>query len=96
MKALNKMLCLVDGEHYLPVTKEAIDTLNNLEHIDVVGAVRLAVMLCFEEENGWEISLFRLSYQFQNGGDVRIFAAVNTPLAVFMDGMHGRSPVVFQ
>ena len=39
MKALNKMLCLVDGEHYLPVTKEAIDTLNNLEHIDVVGAV---------------------------------------------------------
>ncbi|WP_298498726.1 2,3-diphosphoglycerate synthetase [uncultured Methanobrevibacter sp.] len=39
MKALNKMLCLVDGEHYLPVTKEAIDTLNNLEHIDIVGAV---------------------------------------------------------
>ncbi|MBQ6100092.1 MAG: 2,3-diphosphoglycerate synthetase [Methanobrevibacter sp.] len=39
MKALNKMLCLVDGEHYLPVTKEAIDTLNNLEHIDIVCAV---------------------------------------------------------
>ena len=39
MKALNKMLCLVDGEHYLPVTQEAIDTLNNLEHIDIVGAV---------------------------------------------------------
>ena len=39
MKALNKMLCLVDGEHYLPVTQEAIDTLNNLEHIDVIGAV---------------------------------------------------------
>ena len=30
MKAINKMLCLVDGEHYLPVTQEAIDTLNNL------------------------------------------------------------------
>ena len=39
MKAINKMLCLVDGEHYLPVTQEAIDTLNNLEHIDVAGAV---------------------------------------------------------
>jgi len=39
MKALNRMLCLVDGEHYLPVTQEAIDTLNNLEHIDIVGAV---------------------------------------------------------
>ena len=33
------MLCLVDGEHYLPVTQEAIDTLNNLEHIDIKGAV---------------------------------------------------------
>ena len=39
MKALNRMLCLVDGEHYLPVTQEAIDTLNNLEHIDIIGAV---------------------------------------------------------
>ena len=39
MKSLNKMLCLVDGEHYLPVTQEAIDTLNNLEHIDIAGAV---------------------------------------------------------
>ena len=39
MKSLRKMLCLVDGEHYLPVTQEAIDTLNNLEHIDIRGAV---------------------------------------------------------
>ncbi len=39
MKALTKMLCLVDGEHYLPVTQEAIDTLNNIEHIDIAGAV---------------------------------------------------------
>ena len=39
MTNLNKMLCLVDGEHYLPVTKEAIDTLNNLEHIDVTAIV---------------------------------------------------------
>ena len=39
MKSLTKMLCLVDGEHYLPVTQQAIDTLNNLEHIDIRGAV---------------------------------------------------------
>ena len=39
MKGINRMLCLVDGEHYLPVTKEAIDTLNKLEHIDIVAAV---------------------------------------------------------
>ena len=39
MKNINKMLCLVDGEHYLPVTQQAIDTLNNLDHIDVAGAV---------------------------------------------------------
>ena len=39
MKAVSKMLCLVDGEHYLPVTKEAIDTLNKLEHIDIAAAV---------------------------------------------------------
>lgn len=39
MKSLTKMLCLVDGEHYLPVTQEAIDTLNGLDHIDVAGAV---------------------------------------------------------
>ena len=39
MTNLTKMLCLVDGEHYLPVTQEAINTLNNLEHIDIQGAV---------------------------------------------------------
>lgn len=39
MKSTCKMLCLVDGEHYLPVTQESIDVLNNLEHIDIVGAV---------------------------------------------------------
>ncbi|KZX17551.1 2,3-diphosphoglycerate synthetase [Methanobrevibacter filiformis] len=39
MKTLDKMVCLVDGEHYLPVTKAAIDTLNSLEHIDIVAIV---------------------------------------------------------
>ena len=39
MKSTSKMLCLVDGEHYLPVTQESIDVLNNLEHIDIVAAV---------------------------------------------------------
>ena len=39
MKGMEKIVCLVDGEHYLPVTKSAIDILNNLEHIDVVAIV---------------------------------------------------------
>jgi cyclic 2,3-diphosphoglycerate synthetase len=33
------MICLVDGEHYLPVTKSALDVLDSLEHIEVVGVV---------------------------------------------------------
>lgn len=32
-------LCLIDGEHYISVTKNAIDTFSNLEHVDVVAAV---------------------------------------------------------
>jgi len=39
MKAMKRMLCLVDGEHYLPVTKSAIDTLDNIEHIEIVAVV---------------------------------------------------------
>ena len=39
MTSLTKMLCLVDGEHYLPVTQEAIDTLNNIERIDISAVV---------------------------------------------------------
>ncbi|MCL2157025.1 MAG: cyclic 2,3-diphosphoglycerate synthase, partial [Methanobrevibacter sp.] len=39
MKSMEKMVCLVDGEHYLPVTKSAITILDNLEHIDVVAMV---------------------------------------------------------
>lgn len=34
-----KMVCLIDGEHYLPVTRSALNTLDNLEHIEVVAAV---------------------------------------------------------
>jgi cyclic 2,3-diphosphoglycerate synthetase len=39
MKGMKKMVCLVDGEHYLPVTKSAVDTLDSLEHLDVVALV---------------------------------------------------------
>jgi len=39
MKNMEKIVCLVDGEHYLPVTKSAIEILNSLEHIDVVATV---------------------------------------------------------
>ena len=33
------MVCLIDGEHYLPVTKSALNTLSDIEHIEVVAAV---------------------------------------------------------
>lgn len=36
---VKKILCLIDGEHYLPVTQGAIDKLNNLENHDVKAAV---------------------------------------------------------
>lgn len=39
MKTIKRMMCLVDGEHYLPVTKSAIDTLDSLEHLEVVALV---------------------------------------------------------
>lgn len=39
MKGIKRMLCLVDGEHYLPVTKSAVDTLDSLEHLEVVALV---------------------------------------------------------
>jgi len=39
MKNVEKMVCLVDGEHYLPVTKSAIEILNDLDHVDVVAMV---------------------------------------------------------
>lgn len=39
MDGLIKIICLVDGEHYLPVTKSALDTLDALEHNEVVAVV---------------------------------------------------------
>lgn len=39
MTALLKMVCLIDGEHYLPVTKSALKTLDCLEHIELEAAV---------------------------------------------------------
>jgi len=39
MTYTSKVVCLVDGEHYLPVTKSAVDTINSLDHIDVVALV---------------------------------------------------------
>ena len=37
--SVKRMLCLIDGEHYIPVTKSAIDTLNNIEYNDIAAAV---------------------------------------------------------
>ncbi|MDI6702806.1 cyclic 2,3-diphosphoglycerate synthase [Methanothermobacter wolfeii] len=39
MKAMERMICLVDGEHYLPVTKAAVETLDSMEHIDVKALI---------------------------------------------------------
>ncbi|MDR2873294.1 MAG: 2,3-diphosphoglycerate synthetase [Methanobrevibacter sp.] len=39
MKSTEKMICLVDGEHYLPVTKAAINIFENMGHVDVVAIV---------------------------------------------------------
>lgn len=39
MKVLRKMICLVDGEHYLPVTKSALDLLDSLEHNEIVAVI---------------------------------------------------------
>jgi cyclic 2,3-diphosphoglycerate synthetase len=36
---MRKMICLVDGEHYLPVTKSALDLLDSMEHNEVVAVV---------------------------------------------------------
>ncbi|MDP3066883.1 MAG: 2,3-diphosphoglycerate synthetase [Methanobacteriaceae archaeon] len=39
MDGLRKMICLIDGEHYLPVTRSALETLDSIEHNEVVAAV---------------------------------------------------------
>ena len=39
MKATETMICLVDGEHYLPVTRAAVETLDSMEHIDVKALI---------------------------------------------------------
>jgi len=39
MRAMEKIICLVDGEHYLPVTKAAVETLDCMEHIDVKALI---------------------------------------------------------
>lgn len=37
--ATRKVICLVDGEHYLPVTKSAVNSINSMDHIEVVALV---------------------------------------------------------
>ena len=71
MKSITKMLCLVDGEHYLPVTQQAIDTLNNLEHIDIVGAVFIGgtEKLRDDSEDSYSEKL-GMPVQFAKGKDI--------------------------
>lgn len=39
MDGIRRILCLVDGEHYLPVTKSALDTLDSIGHNEIVAAI---------------------------------------------------------
>lgn len=39
MDGLRKMICLVDGEHYIPVTKSALDTLDSIEYNEIVAVI---------------------------------------------------------
>ena len=51
MTNLTKMLCLVDGEHYLPVTQEAIDTFELQP--DKIDLILLDVMM--PKLDGWSV-----------------------------------------
>ena len=42
------------------------------------------------------MSFFGFTYQFHDGGDVRVLAAVGAPLAVFAHWLDGCFPAVFQ
>ncbi|MGZ7044080.1 MAG: 2,3-diphosphoglycerate synthetase [Methanobacterium sp.] len=39
MKSIRKIICLVDGEHYLPVNKSALDMIDSIEHNEIVAVV---------------------------------------------------------
>ena len=39
MSNTRKVVCLVDGEHYLPVTKSAVGSINSMDHIEVVALI---------------------------------------------------------
>jgi cyclic 2,3-diphosphoglycerate synthase len=39
MDGVRKMICLVDGEHYFPVTKSALDTLDIIENNEIVAVI---------------------------------------------------------
>lgn len=56
MNRLRKMICLVDGEHYLPVTKSALDVLDSLEHNEVVAVVFIGGTEKLREVSGEEVS----------------------------------------
>ena len=63
-----KILCLIDGEHYLPVTQEAIETINKLEYNDVKAAVFIGgtEKLKNEDENSYS-NLLGVPVKFGDG-----------------------------
>ena len=52
----NKIICLVDGEHYLPVTKSALLTINDLEHNEVQAIIFIGGTEKLKTENPDEYS----------------------------------------
>ncbi len=56
MKENKKMLCLVDGEHYLPVTKSSVQELDNLNDVEVVALVFIGGTEKLRESNESEFS----------------------------------------
>ncbi len=53
---MNKIICLVDGEHYLPVTKSAVLTINDSNHNEVQAIVFIGGTEKLKTENHEEYS----------------------------------------
>ena len=69
--SVKKMLCLIDGEHYLPVTKSAIDTLNNVEYHDIAAAVFIGGTEKLRDDNEESYSeLLGVPVRFSNKKDI--------------------------
>ena len=53
---MNKIICLVDGEHYLPVTKSAVLNINDSNHNEVQAIIFIGGTEKLKTENHEEYS----------------------------------------